>query len=187
MKKLILLILIIFYPLTAMAGYVAIKKVVAGCTTANDSALFDYTGNDLPEYAYITGTDGSNDPVAIQFTTSGAMTLTEYLVQITDGVVTAGDIIASIYTDSSGSMGTQVAGTSKVLNISTVGLKAFTLDTPQTGLNGTYWLVINGLSNPGTVEMYTRYISYGQAHRIAVNGEYVDNSQVRMGVYGCAE
>lgn len=187
MKKFILFILIMLYPLTATAGYVAIKKVVAGCTTANDSALFDYTGNDLPEYAYITGTDGSNDPVAIQFVTSGTMTLTEYNIQITDGIVTAGDIIASIYTDSGGSLGTQVTGTSKVLNISTLGLKTFTLDTPKTGLNGTYWLVINGLSNPGTVEMYTRYISYGQTHRIYVNGEYADNGQVRMGVHGCTE
>ena len=191
MKKLIIICIALLLPVAALAwmnvttvGGGVVPGEGGGCTTSNDASIYDQTGLSLPDYAHITGTDHSNLPVAEQFTLAGATTITAYVIDII-AITTSGQVTASLYTDSSGSLGSKISGTEVLQTISSTGVNTLALATPKTGVSGTVWLVITG--NDATTEMYTKYRNWGYSHRIYINGEYADSSGSETGVYGCTE
>jgi len=132
--------------------------------------LFDYTASAFPDSAGPSGSDYGNAYIALQFTTTETILVTEYQLTVSS-VTQAGDFKACLYDNNSvpdpDTFSTEVADTAKTITISSTGIKSFTLDTPKSLSAGTYWLYFVGSGIPGAIN--TKYVSYGQSHLINMN------------------
>lgn len=159
MKKLVLLFLLIpslcfaWMNVTTVGGGV---PAAASCTTSNDSALETIVTVD----GATSGLDASNNNRyrAQQVIIGAQSTITEYLFKAKDTAAT-GNLIASLFTDSSGVPGTEVADTTVTIANTAIGTEpeviTATLTSPKTGLAaGTYWLVFRGDNASGNFSIY---------------------------------
>lgn len=194
MKKgfigLLILILCAFvqfaYGATAVSGRPAPGVVAAAsCTTSNDSAIINYTG-DTPGGTHNVYIGGS---AAQKFTLGATTTITEYKIYLAD-VNNEGSITVALYTDNSNAVGTVIDGTTVTIAASEIAagpsVITFTLSTPKTGLTaGSYWLREVG-SGTGTPTFTVSFVGKAGA-RILNETTYFDDYAHLVGIWGCAE
>lgn len=88
--------------------------------------------------------------VALRFTVGLSGNVREASLDVSD-VIAAFDAVARIYTDNSGSPGTQVGGDSAQLAMDTIGVRTFTWTTKPAVAAGTdYWVVFSDVTEDGT-------------------------------------
>jgi hypothetical protein len=155
--------------------------VTGSCTTANDSAIFDFTGGSSANVGYVWSGSASS---ASRFNLSATTTVTEYVWNIY-AIDTPGTFTMALYTDNANTVGTVVSGTTKAQTISATGNNTFTLDTPKTGLSGLYWLVLT-TDSASTAQLH--YSGGGQTGYYIKDGVSYYAEQVHfISVMGCAE
>ena len=195
MKKLVKKLVILLISLFTLNGWCQSGAVIsgavlsgagasaaAGCTTANDLAIFD-------DSAASGSTDSFNNKiVGRQFVFTGTKTITRYKVNITDSNQ-AGNTTFGLYTDNAGALGNLVAGSDVSLAHTSIPdtetVLEVDLPVPLTGLTaGTYWLTVKADIN---ASIRTEYKSSTGIRSKTVAGGYMDNYTLVMGVWGCTE
>lgn len=192
MKRILYLTLILSLACTPLwaRGLMMVGGGVAaavGCTTSNDSAIDNDTGISTASYMLVN----TSYPLAWQFTTSGSTTITEYAIVIRD-VDATGSVTVALYTNNgSNQVGDLVADTTVTLaqgdisDYPTYETQLFTLSTPKTGINGTYWVRVSMASGTGSYNI--PYASHTGGRILSSDPGYYDNYTLGVAVYGCAE
>jgi hypothetical protein len=170
------------------------------CTTSDDSALLTIT--ETPTDASGSFAVESDRWWAQSFTVSctGTFMLTEYETRCAK-VTNANNGIVSLYTDSSGSLGSEVAGTDVTFAWSGISSSAgaclHTLSTPKSGLacNTQYWFVVRNDANSADGKFFIDtsgdYASGAIAENLTYPGEWDYSTRsgmdFRLVIMGCQE
>jgi hypothetical protein len=186
-------IILLLFAIRAEAGMLMMgmggeTPAAESCTTANDSVIFNDTGISTSTAESLNPTDGLF--AGRQFTTTTATTITEYLVNLAD-VNQTGNIIVSLYTDSSDSFGTVISDTSvtvsntAISNYPTYGVATLTLATPKL-LSATtkYWVRIETDTGSFTLPYGA---SSGKRSYFNGAGGYINGYTLGTGVMGCVQ
>lgn len=139
---------------TAGGGVAA--AAAPSCTTDNDGELVTIVSSE-------GATSGQDIQTATRYRAQqviiGAQsTITEYIFKAKD-TAGVGNVVVSLFTNSSSVPGSEVANTSVTIGNASIGSEpeviTATLASPKTGLaSGTYWLVFRGDNESGNFSIY---------------------------------
>jgi hypothetical protein len=127
----------------------------------------------------------------MQFETGASYTITGYKIHAAQAEGDDAPLTLALYADSSGEKGALIEGTSISIAASamtefpTMSDEDLPLDTPKTGINGTYWLSVSTASGSSYFFKYGAKTG-GRAYFSGVSG-YIDGYTISVTVYGCAE
>jgi hypothetical protein len=197
MKKLISILILCLACYSAVARNLMVVgggvPVAGGCTTSNDSSIFDYTGSGAYNELYIAANAAIGSGgywIGQQFTLAANKTITALKLDTKYSVQT-GNIVCSIYTNSATIPGTQVSGTEVTLlgsiTTTTIATYEMALSTPKTGLTSgtTYWMVCTTSHADSNFRTFSTETTGAKAY--TGSGTYVTTENIRLGVYGCTE
>lgn len=164
------------------AGWTTSNTKDASYTIVSDSAIFDNTGISSDSNDYI---DSSN-AAGRRFTIASEKNITRYKINLEDANH-AGRVIAQLYTDSSGTIGSAITGTdvykdNTLIPFGSFSVIEFNLTTPHALSPGTYWLVLK-TENTGLF-----YFPYGSSSGITSSfraaGGPISDYTLGIGVWG---
>lgn len=186
MKKFLIILLILCFASWSFAGQGmgpgpgAKGYSGGGCTTDNDTAIFDLTAAAVND----SKTFWNGNPMALQFTTSAAKIITTYKIVITNVADGPGTIELFLLTDDAGAPGDVISGTSATSgSISGAGTYELILSTAYDNLAaGTYWLGMTGNTGSYTVNSYYPAGADYQGWQVTTDDIYY-----RVGVWGCTK
>ena len=161
---------------------------IAGCTTANDSVIFNYINEALDSASAIRASN-SNVLYAQMELGATSYTITEYAFHIRD-IGSQGNCQGALYEDSADEVGSMITGTDVDVDHTEIDgsdeVQLFTLGTPKTGVTGTVWVGFTAEGNPDAyfLSWFSPEAGLRVLHTVST---YADNYTLPVDVWGCEE